>query len=78
MNRATRISFIVSWYLFVLGCLLPVLIIGNGSIHVMYLGWMVFAAAILFRIVWSVAAIIQYGRGGNNNDVAPTQKGELA
>ena len=33
MNRATRTSFVASWYLFALGCLIPVIVIGNGSIH---------------------------------------------
>ena len=65
MSRATKISFMSIFYIFAAGCLIPVLIIGNGSIHVMYLGWLFFAAAVLFRIIWSIAVIIQYGRGGN-------------
>jgi len=66
MNRATKISFMSIFYIFAAGCLIPVLVIGNGSIHVMYLGWLFFAAAVAFRIIWSVAAIVQYGRGGND------------
>lgn len=62
MSRATKISFMSLFYVFAAGCLVPVLVIGNGTIHVMYLGWLLFAAAILFRIIWSVAVIIQYGR----------------
>jgi uncharacterized MAPEG superfamily protein len=65
MNRATKISFMSIFYIFAAGCLVPILVIGNGSIHVMYLGWLFFSAAVLFRIIWSISVIIQYGRGGN-------------
>jgi hypothetical protein len=65
-DRATRIAFIVLWYLFVLACLIPLFVIGNGSIHVMYLGWSIFFAAVLLRITWSIAVIVQYGRGVSN------------
>jgi hypothetical protein len=61
-DRATRIAFIVLWYVFVLACLIPLFVIGNGSIHVMYLGWSIFFAAVLLRITWSIAVIVQYGR----------------
>jgi len=64
-NRATNI-FVILWYVFILSCLIPLLVIGNGSIHVMYLGWLVFFAAVFLRITWSIAVIVQYGRGGNN------------
>ncbi len=63
MRKATRLSFTITWYLFAAGGLIPILIIGNGSIHVMYYGWLVFFAAILFRIIWSISAIVQYRRG---------------
>ncbi len=63
-NRATRISFIIFWYMFILICIIPILAIGNGSIHVMYLGGVLVFAAVLFRITWSIAVIVQYGRGG--------------
>ncbi|OQY07315.1 MAG: hypothetical protein B6I25_02165 [Planctomycetales bacterium 4572_13] len=66
MNRATKISFMGLFYIFAAGCLIPVLVIGNGSIHVMYLGWLLFTAAITFRIIWSTAVIIQYGHGGRD------------
>lgn len=62
MSQATKISFMSLFYVFAAGCLVPVLVIGNGTIHVMYLGWLLFAAAILFRIIWSVTVILQYGR----------------
>ena len=62
-DRATRIAFIILWYVFVLACLIPLFVIGNGSIHVMYLGWSIFFAAVLLRISWSIAVIVQYGRG---------------
>jgi hypothetical protein len=64
MNRATKISFMVFWYAFVLSCLIPLLVIGNGTIHVMYLGWAIFSAAIILRISWSVSVIVHYGGGG--------------
>jgi len=60
-NRATRISFTIFWYVFALSCLIPILVIGNGSIHVMYLGGVLLGAAILIRITWTIAVIVQYG-----------------
>ena len=77
MSRATKISFMSIFYIFAAGCLVPILVIGNGSIHVMYLGWLFFAAAVLFRIIWSVAAIIQYGRTGDNDNTDTLLKGEI-
>ena len=62
-NRATLISFTIFWYAFILICIIPILAIGNGSIHVMYLGGTLLGCAISFRIVWSIAVIIQYGWG---------------
>jgi len=62
-NRATRISFVIFWYAFILSCLVPLLTIGSGSIPAMYLGWVLFCAAVLLRIVWSIAVIVLYGRG---------------
>jgi membrane protein CcdC involved in cytochrome C biogenesis len=67
MNRATKISFIVFWYMFILSCIIPLIIIGNGTIHVSYLGGMLFALALMLRIIWSTAVIIQYGRTGTND-----------
>lgn len=67
MNRATKTSFIIFWYAFVLSCLIPLLVIGNGSIHVMYLGWVIFAAAVLLRIAWSIVVIVQYSQGGSDD-----------
>ncbi len=62
MNRATKISFIFIWYIFILICIIPIIAIGNGSIHVMYLGWSLFGCAVLLRLIWSIAVITQYGR----------------
>ena len=67
-NRATRISFAIFWYVFALSCLIPILVVGNGSIHVMYLGGVLLGAAILIRIMWSIAVIVQYGWGGKDNE----------
>ncbi len=64
---ATLLSFAVFWYVFALSCLIPILVIGNGSIHVMYLGGLLLAAVVLFRMTWSIAVIVQYGRGGNDS-----------
>ena len=78
MSRATKISFMSIFYIFAAGCLIPVLVIGNGSIHVMYLGWLFFAVAILFRIVWSITVIIKYGRTGDNDNTDTVLKGGIA
>jgi len=78
MSRATKISFMSIFYIFAAGCLIPVFVIGNGSIHVMYLGWLFFAAAIAFRIIWSVAVIIQYGRTSSDDQVDNVLEGDPA
>ncbi|MHC4882207.1 MAG: hypothetical protein ACYTEN_05690 [Planctomycetota bacterium] len=78
MNRATKISFIVFWYMFILCCIIPLIIIGNGTIHVSYLGGMLFTLALILRIIWSVAVIIQYGRTGTNDNADTILKGEIA
>jgi hypothetical protein len=78
MNRATKISFIVFWYAFALSCFIPLIVIGNGTIHVMYLGWLLLGAAIVLRITWSIAVIIQYGRSCNNDTADITIKGGIA
>lgn len=72
-GRATKLSFMITWYLFALGGLIPVFVIGNGSIHVMYYGWLVFFLALLLRIIWSVAVILQYGhtRSDDTSDLMP-------
>jgi hypothetical protein len=62
-DRATRISFTILWYVFILACLIPLLSMSNRTIPVMYLGWMIFCAGVTLRIVWSIAVIAQYGKG---------------
>jgi hypothetical protein len=78
MRRATRTSFISTWYLFALGGLVPILVIGNGSIHVMYYGWLVFFLAILLRMIWSIAVIVQYGRTGSEDNFSEVVEGGAA
>jgi hypothetical protein len=64
MRQATHVSFVVLMYVYAVCCLVPVLVIGNGHIHVMYLGGLVLLTSVLFRITWAIAAIVQYGKGG--------------
>lgn len=78
MKRATRISFTTLLYIFALGCLIPIVVIGNGSIHVMYLGGLLFLAVIVFRLIWAIAVIIQYGRTSNENQIDNAIEGEIA
>ena len=78
MNRATKISFIVFWYMFILSCIIPVIVIGNGTIHVSYLGGMLFVLALILRIIWSVAVIIQYGRTGREDNFSEALEGGVA
>ena len=78
MNRATKISFTVFWCMFILSCVIPLIIIGNGSIHVMYLGLLLLAAGVVFRITWSIAVILQYGRTGSDNKVSEVLEGGAA
>ena len=68
MNRATKISFVIFWYAFISICIIPILAIGNGSIHVMYLGGALVGCGISLRLIWSIAVIVQYGRGGKENE----------
>lgn len=74
-NRATNICFVVFWYAVILCCLVPLLAIGNGSIHVSYLGWLIFTTALLSRIAWSIAVIVQYGRSGNDDNISEVLEG---
>ena len=78
MNRATNLSFKILWYMLILSCLIPLIIIGNGKIHVMYLGWMIFALGITLRITWSVTVIVQYGRTRSNDMTDPILEGGAA
>ncbi len=78
MSRATKISFMSIFYIFAAGCLIPVLVIGNGTIHVIYLGGLLFVAGVLFRIIWSITVIIKYGRTGDNDNIDTILKGEIA
>lgn len=59
-NRATRISFTVFWYAFVLSCLIPLILFFGSSVSTMYLGWVLFGAGVLLRVVWAIAVIVQY------------------
>ncbi len=68
MNRATKISFVIFWYAFILICIIPILAIGNGSIHVMYLGGALVGCGISLRLIWSIAVIVQYGRGAKEKN----------
>lgn len=65
-KRATMILFNIFWYAFILFCIIPILTIGNGKIHVIYLGGALVVYGISFRIIWSIAVIVQYGRGGKD------------
>jgi hypothetical protein len=66
-KKAVRVAYTVFWVAFILGCIVPYLILGpKSSISVGILPLMVFCAAIIIRIVWSVAVLVQYGRGGKD------------
>lgn len=77
-THATQHSFIVFWYVFIISCIAPVLIIGNGSIHVMYLGGLLLTAGLLFRITWSISVIIQYGHTSNDSQANEVLEGGAA
>lgn len=74
-TRATQHSFIVFWYVFIISCIAPILIIGNGSIHVMYLGGLLVTAGLLFRFIWSISVIVQYGRTHSDETSDPIPEG---
>jgi hypothetical protein len=65
-NRATLITFTAFWYAFTLMCIIPILTIGNGSIHVMFLGGALLVCAIAVRIIWSITVIVLYGWENKN------------
>jgi hypothetical protein len=75
---AALFSLVVFWYAFVLSCLIPILVIGNGSIHVMYLGGLLLMAALIYRIAWSISVIVQYRRGGRNDNESAQIEGGAA
>jgi hypothetical protein len=64
-KKAVTVAYTVFWVAFIFGCISPLLVLGpKASISVSVLPLMLFCAAIVIRIVWSVAVLIQYGRGG--------------
>ena len=77
-DRATKISFTVFWYIFIASCIIPIMIIGDGSIHVAYLGGLLLLSGLLMRIVWSVAVIVQYGRSEREYKVEIAPEGGAA
>ena len=66
-RKAVTAAYSVFWVAFFLGCLVLYLILGpKATISVKVLLLMAFCGAIIVRIVWSVAIIVQYGRGGKD------------
>ncbi len=64
-KKAVTVAYTVFWVAFILGCIVPYFILGPmSSISVGVLPSMLFCAAIIIRIVWSVAILVQYGWGG--------------
>ena len=63
-KKAVVTAYTVFWIAFILACIIPLFILGpNSTIHISVLPAMVFGAAILVRVVWSAAVLVQYGRG---------------
>ena len=63
-KKAVVIAYTVFWIAFVFGCIIPLFILGpNTTIHISVLPWMVFCAAIIIRVVWSISILVQYGWG---------------
>lgn len=66
-KKAVVTAYTVFWIAFVLGCIIPLFILGpNSTIHISVLPWMVFCAAVIVRVVWSIAILVQYGWGGKD------------
>ncbi|UCE99944.1 MAG: hypothetical protein JSV82_02440, partial [Planctomycetota bacterium] len=66
-KRAVVTAYTVFWVAFILGGIVPLFVLGSkATISVGVLPCMVFCGAIIIRVVWSVAVIVQYGRGGKD------------
>jgi hypothetical protein len=69
-KKAVTTAYTAFWVAFIFGCIIPWFILGpKGSVSVGVLPLMLFCAALVVRIVWSVAIIVQYGRGGNKGEI---------
>ncbi|MHC4927550.1 MAG: hypothetical protein ACYTER_09550 [Planctomycetota bacterium] len=77
-KHASTMALVVFWYVFILSCIIPLVVIGNGSIPVMYLGGLLLAAALIYRITWSISVILQYGRTNIDCEAKIVTEGDTA
>jgi hypothetical protein len=66
-KKAVVTVYTIFWIIFTFGCVIPLFVLGpNATIPIYVLPWMLVCAAIVVRVVWSIAILIQYGWGDKN------------
>lgn len=68
-KRAILVSFVSVWIMLAAVCIIPRFIVGyTGSITVWVLSLINFAIFIIAMFIYSVVILVQYGRGGKENE----------
>ena len=69
IKRAILVSFVSVWIMLAAVCIIPRFIVGyTGSIAVWVLSLINFAIFLIAMFIYSAAVLIQYGRGGKENE----------
>ena len=64
-RRAVLVSFVAVWVLLIIACVIPRFIVGkDGLIPVSILPVIVLGIVLIVLSIFSVAVLVQYGRGG--------------
>ena len=67
-KNAVLVSFISVWFLLLLASIIPSYVVGQyGSIPAILLPIISFGIFLIILLVYSVAILVQYGRGGGDN-----------
>ena len=68
-KKAVMASYVALWIYFVAACVITWCIVGpNGSISVNVMPFTLIGGLVLFNLVQGLASLIQYSRGGKENE----------
>ena len=69
VKRASSFAYTAFWIVFILSCFLLFILIGpKNSVPTITLPLIAIGGALFLKIVCSVAILVQYGRGGKDNE----------
>jgi len=69
-KNAVMVSFISLWALLIAASIIPTLIVGDeGAIPVFFLPIINFGVFLIIMIIYSVAILVQYGRGAKGEQL---------